>query len=163
MSGIVTFIILMLIGFFFGRANEARHIKALDAAEAELSHIQINNLKRVHEPLEDGGVLVSGNVVVAVDYFKKFIAAIKMFFGGKLGMYDSLLTRARRQAIVRMLREADALGADAIYNVRVEFSAIGAQPQAIGGAELLAYGTAVKRKVALKDGGNVAGRETYTA
>jgi len=101
--------------------------------------------------------------VVAVDYFKKFIAAIKMFFGGKLGMYDSLLTRARRQAIVRMLREADALGADAIYNVRVEFSAIGAQPQAIGGAELLAYGTAVKRKVALKDGGNVAGRETYTA
>jgi len=61
-------------------------------------------------------------------------------------MYDSLLSRARREAIIRMMREADALGADAIYNVRVEFSAIGAQPQAIGGAELLAYGTAVKRR-----------------
>lgn len=163
MGGIITFIILMLIGFFFGRANEARHIRQLDAAEAELSHIRINNLKRVHEPLEDGGVLVSGNVVVAVDYFKKVIAAIKMIFGGKLGMYDSLLTRARRQAIVRMLREADALGADAIYNVRVEFSAIGAQPQAIGGAELLAYGTAVKRSLDSVDNVNMTGRETYHA
>jgi len=91
-------------------------------------------------------VLVSGNVVVAVDYFKKVIANIKMIFGGKLGMYDSLISRARREAVVRMLREADALGADAVYNVRIEFSAVGAQPAAIGGAELLAYGTAVKRR-----------------
>lgn len=162
MGSLVTFIILMLIGFFFGRANEMRHIKELDTAEAELSHIQINNLKRVQEPLEDGGILVTGNVVVAVDYFKKIIAALKMIFGGKLGMYDSLLTRARREAIVRMLRQADALGANAIYNVRIEFSAIGAQPQ-IGGAELLAYGTAVKRKTINTDGVNMTGRETYTA
>ena len=146
MGGLATFIILMLIGFFFGRANEAAHLKRLRAAEAALSHIRVNNLKTTVEPLETGGVLVSGNVVVAVDYFKKIIAAIKMIFGGKLGMYDSLLSRARREAIIRMMREADALGADAIYNVRVEFSAIGAQPQAIGGAELLAYGTAVKRR-----------------
>ena len=163
MGQLLTVIILMLIGFFFGRANERRHFKALDAAEAELSHIQINNLKRVQEPLEDGGVLVTGNVVVAVDYFKKIIAALKMIFGGKLGMYDSLLTRARREAIVRMLRQADDLGADTIYNVRVEFSAIGAQPQAIGGAELLAYGTAVKRKPKVIDGANITNRDTYTA
>lgn len=163
MFELTTFIVLMLIGFFFGRANEMRHVKALDAAEAELSHIQINNLKRVQEPLEDGGVLVSGNIVIAIDYFKKIIAALKMIFGGKLGMYDSLLTRARREAIVRMLQQADELGADAIYNVRVEFSAIGAQPQAIGGAELLAYGTAVKRKTVNTGGINFTDRENYTS
>lgn len=162
MGGLVTFIILMLIGFFFGRANETAHIKRLDAAEAELSHIQINNLKRTVEPLEPGGVLVSGNVVVAIDYFKKFIASFKMIFGGKLNMYDSLLTRARREAIVRMMREADAMGADSIYNVRVEFSAIGQQPK-IGGAELLAYGTAVKRRGSSVDPANMTGRETYKA
>ena len=145
MSGLISFIILMLIGFFFGRANEAAHNKRLDAAEAELSHIKINNLKHVTEPLETGGVLVTGNVVVAVDYFKKFLAAIKMVFGGQLGMYDSLVKRARREAIVRMMRDADARGADAIYNVRVEFSSIGTQPHS-SGAELLAYGTAVKRR-----------------
>lgn len=135
----------MLIGFFFGRANEAAHNKRLDAAEAELSHIQINTLKHITEPLEVGGVLVTGNVVVAVDYFKKFLATLKMLFGGNLGMYDSLVTRARREAIVRMMREADARGADAIYNIRIEFSSIGTQPHS-SGAELLAYGTAVKRR-----------------
>ena len=161
MAGFVTFIILMLIGFFFGRANEAAHNKRLSVAEAELSHIQINNLKHINEPLEEGGVLVTGSVVVAVDYFKKFIAALKMIFGGKLGMYNSLVTRARREAIVRMMRDADALGADAIYNVRIEFSSIGSQPDG-GGAELLAYGTAVKRK-AKAEHVNMTGRETYIA
>ncbi len=160
MAGFATFVILMLVGFFFGRASEAAHIRRLDAAEAELSHIQINNLKTVTEPLEDGGILVTGSVVVAVDYFKKFIAAIKMIFGGKLGMYNSLVMRARREAIVRMMREADARGADAIYNVRVEFSSIGSQPDG-GGAELLAYGTAVKR--AVNNQKNMTGRSTYIA
>jgi uncharacterized protein YbjQ (UPF0145 family) len=86
-----------------------------------------------------------------------------MIFGGKLGMYDSLLARARREAIIRMMRDADAIGADAIYNVRVEFSAIGAQPQAIAGAELLAYGTAGKRSGKDLDMANMAGRQTYIA
>jgi uncharacterized protein YbjQ (UPF0145 family) len=146
MSSLIFFLILLAVGFFFGRANEAAHLKRLETAEHALSHIAVNNLKHIYEPTEAGGVLVSGNVVVAVDYFKKIIANVKMIFGGKLGMYDSLISRARREAVVRMLREADALGADAVYNVRVEFSAIGAQPQAIGGAELLAYGTAIKRR-----------------
>lgn len=145
MGSLITFIVLMCLGYFVGRAKEAAHIRRLDAGEAELSYIQINTLKHVTEPLEPGGVLVSGNVVVAVDYFKKVIAGLQMLFGGNLRMYNSLLSRARREAVLRMLREAEALGADAVYNVRIEFSAIGAQPVQIGGAEMLAYGTAVKR------------------
>lgn len=143
------FLSLLLIGFIFGRAAEAAHLRRLEHAENEFSHIQLNTLKHIKEPLEDGGVLVSGNVVVAVDYFKKVIAQLQMIFGGNLRMYDSLLSRARREALVRMMREADALGADAIYNIRVEFSAVAAQPHSIGGAEMLAYGTAVKRKTEL--------------
>lgn len=149
MGSLITFIVLMCIGFFVGRASEAAHLQRLKRAEAELSHIQINTLKHIHEPLETGGVLVTGNMVVAVDYFKKVIAGLQMLFGGNLRMYNSLLSRARREAIVRMLREAEELGADTIYNVRIEFTAIGAQPAQIGGAELLAYGTAVKRATGL--------------
>jgi len=55
-----------------------------------------------------------------------------------------MMERARREAIIRMQRDAKALGADAIYNMRVEFSAVGQQPTKIGGAELFAYGTAVR-------------------
>jgi len=144
MGGFLTFVVLMAIGIIFGGLNERRHFARLRRDETALSHIRVVNVKTLASDLEPGGVLVSGNVVVAVDYFKKIMAAIRMVFGGRLNSYQSLLERARREAIVRMQREADALGADMIYNARVEFSAIGAQPQAIGGAELLAYGTAVK-------------------
>ncbi len=146
MGGIVSFIILMLIGFFFGRANEARHFNRLQREEAELSYITTVNLKKLPKDLEPGGVVVSGNVVIAVDYFKKIAAALRMIIGGRLKSYESLLERARREAIIRMKKQAQAMGANAIYNVRLEFSAIGSQPQAFGGVELLAYGTAVKLK-----------------
>ena len=136
----------MLIGFFFGRANEARHFKRLQREEAELSHITTVNLKKLPAGLEPGGVIVSGNVVIAVDYFKKIAGALRMIIGGRLRSYETLLERARREAIIRMKKDANALGANAIYNVRLEFSAIGSQPQAFGGVELLAYGTAVKLK-----------------
>lgn len=144
MGGLLSFIILLAIGIIFGGMNERRHFERLKRDEAELSHIKVLSIKTLPGGLEPGGALVTGSVVVAVDYFKKIMANIRMFFGGRLNSYESLLERARREAIVRMMREADAIGADMIYNARVEFSAIGAQPQAIGGAELLAYGTAVK-------------------
>lgn len=144
MVDIIVFLTLLLIGIIFGTMNERNHFKRLRKAEEELSHIKVFNTKTLPENLEKGGALVSGNVVIAVDYFKVVAAFLKMLFGGKLRSFESLLERARREAIIRMQREAEALGADAIYNARIEFSAIGKQPQKIGGAELLAYGTAIR-------------------
>ncbi|WP_026942937.1 YbjQ family protein [Hellea balneolensis] len=146
MGGLITFFVLLLIGLIFGSMNERNHFKRLRIAEEELSHIKVFNIKTLPDNLETGGALVSGNVVVAVDYFKVIAAFFKMVFGGQLRSFESLMERGRREAVVRMQREAEALGADAIYNARLEFSAIGQQPQKIGGAELLAYGTAVKIK-----------------
>jgi uncharacterized protein YbjQ (UPF0145 family) len=61
-----------------------------------------------------------------------------------MSAYEKMMERARREALIRMQREAKRLGADAIYNTRVEFSAVGQRPNKICGAELLAYGTAVR-------------------
>lgn len=144
MGSFLAFIILLFIGFIFGRINEANHFARLRQAEHDLAHIVTTNIKLLPSDLEKGGTMVTGNVVVAVDYFKKIAAALKMLIGGRLRTYETLLERARREAIIRMKQEADYIGADAIYNVRLEFSAIGSQPQAFGGVELLAYGTAVK-------------------
>lgn len=144
MATLVSFILLLATGFFIGGFNERRHFRRLEKAEAELDHITIINLKRAPDDVQPGGALVSGNVVIAIDYFKRIVAALRLVFGGELRSYQSLLIRARREAIIRMKRDADAYGADMIYNVRLEFSAVGSQPQRIGGAELLAYGTAVK-------------------
>jgi len=144
MGGLIGVGILLIIGIIFGSLNERNHYARLAKHEAELSHIKVMNIKTLPDNVDIGGALVSGNVVVAVDYFKVFIAFFMMIFGGQVSSFQTLLERARREAIVRMQREADALGADAIYNTRMEFSAVGQRPQKIGGAELLAYGTAVK-------------------
>jgi len=145
MSGFVTVIILLLVGLVFGRVNESRHFARLQKEEEELSDILALNLKTLPEDLMPNGVLVTGNVVIAVDYFKKIAAAIKGFFGGHIRSYESLVERARREAVIRMKKEARASGANAVYNVRLEFSTIGQQSrQAMGGVEIFAYGTAVK-------------------
>jgi len=144
MGGLITFIILLIIGIIFGRANEGKHLNRLKADEAAMSHIKVLNIKTLPDYVAQGGALVQGNVVIAVDYFKMVMSSIRMVFGGRLNSYETLLDRARREAIIRMQKDADGLGAHAIYNARVEFAVVGQQPARIGGAELLAYGTAVK-------------------
>lgn len=144
MVGLLTFFVLLTIGFFFGRAQEARHFRVLEAAEAEMAHIQILTVKTLPEGLAPGAELVTGNVVIAIDYFKSLMASIRMVFGGRLNAYDSLMERARREAVLRVQREADRIGANAVYNIKLETSTIGQAPQPITGMELLAYGTAVK-------------------
>lgn len=145
MIELIVFISLFLIGLIFGQLNERRHFARLEKAEAELADIKAYNLKTLPIDLAPNAVLVTGNVVVAVDYFKKIVAGLKAIIGGRLKAYESLVERARREAIIRMKREAREAGAHAVYNVRLEFSTTGQQPrQAFGGVELFAYGTAVK-------------------
>lgn len=91
-----------------------------------------------------GSSLVAGNVVVSIDYFKKISAGLRNILGGRVSAYESLVERARREAILRMKEEARDIGADAIFNVKLETSSItkGAKGQ-VGAVEVLAYGTAL--------------------
>lgn len=146
MGGFLIAGLLLIIGIIFGSMNERKHFVQIEKAETELSDIKVLNIKTLPDNLETGGALVSGNVVIAVDYFKVFIAGFIMLFGGRVSAYEKMMERARREALIRMQREAKELGADAIYNTRIEFSAVGQRPNKIGGAELLAYGTAVRYK-----------------
>ena len=145
MASLYAVLFLLLIGFVFGKINEANHFQRLQKDEKEFAHIAVFNIKRPTEALAKDGMLVSGNVVIAVDYFKKIVAVLKSLIGGRLTTYESLMERARREAVIRLKKEADAIGADAIYNIRIENSTVGTQPQGAGGVELFAYGTAVKR------------------
>ena len=142
--GFLTIGLLLLIGIIFGTMNERNHFSRIVKAEEELSDIKVFNIKTLPDNVQVGGALVTGNVVIAVDYFKVFVAGFIMLFGGRMSGFEKMMERARREALVRMQREAKALGANAIYNTRIEFSAVGQRPNKIGGAELFAYGTAVK-------------------
>jgi len=101
----------------------------------------------IHEVLG----LVQGNTIRAKHLGRDLAAGLKNLVGGELRGYTELLTEARRQAVERMLAQAQQLGADAVINVRFTTSAV-----AQGAAELYAYGTAVKLAPAAATGNDNA-------
>lgn len=82
--------------------------------------------------------LVQGNTVRAKHAGRDIAASLKNIVGGELKGYTELLTESRREALERMIAQAQQLGANAVVNVRFTTSAVTA-----GAAELYAYGTAV--------------------
>ena len=82
--------------------------------------------------------LVQGNTIRAKHLGRDIAAGLKNLVGGELKGYTELLTESRRQAIERMIGQAQQLGANAVVNVRFTTSAV-----TQGAAELYAYGTAM--------------------
>ena len=122
--------------------------KYLDEQEKHFREVlQISNLKQ----FPAGGkftnpVLVAGSAAVANNYFVSFLAGFKHVFGGEVKGYTQLCSDARRLALVRMYQEAEAAGANAVFNIRFETSTIisANNQKESGGVELIAYGTAVR-------------------
>jgi len=89
---------------------------------------------------------VAGNVVISVDYFKRFLAGLRGLVGGRIKSYESLLDRARREAILRLKKDAMDHGYHAVVNVRLETSrmANARGKEGTAGLEILAFGTGLK-------------------
>jgi len=85
--------------------------------------------------------LVKGNTIKAKWFGKDIMSGLRQIVGGELKEYTEMLTEAREEALQRMLKEAEKLGADAVINIRFSTSQVMASA-----AEILAYGTAVKLK-----------------
>ena len=86
-----------------------------------------------------------GSVVVANDYFKTFAASLRNLVGGRMVVYESLVDRGRREALLRMKEDAIAWGASQVVNVRFETSNIAGQSQQGASAvEIMAYGTGIR-------------------
>jgi uncharacterized protein YbjQ (UPF0145 family) len=139
---------LLALGFISGTLVERRHLRHLDAREDALRHLILTNTKFIHPGLNfTRGEMLAGEVVIGSDYFKNFLAGIRSFFGGEVRSLETLMERARREATLRVLEQAAANGAVAVFNLRLETSNIGAtkgKKQATMG-EILAYGTALYR------------------
>jgi len=82
-----------------------------------------------------------GNVVRARFFARDFIAGLRNLVGGEVPEYTKLLAESREQALDRMTRHAEEMGADAIVTFRLSTASV-----MEGSAEILAYGTAVKLK-----------------
>ena len=83
--------------------------------------------------------LVQGSTIRAKHVGRDLMAGLKNIVGGELKGYTELMREARQQATQRMVEQAEALGANAIINVRFTTTSVSQ-----GAAEMLAYGTAVR-------------------
>jgi uncharacterized protein YbjQ (UPF0145 family) len=82
--------------------------------------------------------LVQGSTVRTKHVGRDILAGLKNIFGGELRGYTELLHESREEAVSRMKQQAEAIGANAVVNVRFSTSSV-----TQGAAELFAYGTAV--------------------
>lgn len=83
--------------------------------------------------------LVKGSTIQSVNVGKDIGQAFKGLVGGEMKSYNEMMNNARALATKRMVQEAEALGADAIVNIRYASAAV-----MQSAAEVMAYGTAVK-------------------
>ena len=136
---------LLIIGFIFGQISERRHFKSLRKREKELADILIFSDKNIPKEFSrnQNAHIVLGSVVLSKDYFQGIVAAFRKLIGGSIKGYETLLVRARREAILRLKEEAKALGAKAVFNVKFETSSISKGRKNLITVEVFAYGTAV--------------------
>ncbi len=149
MEDLIIFVVLLSTGYFIGSRLESRHYRSIKEREKKFIHMPAVTFKT--PPYKEDEIAASkaviGSVVISIDYFKRFLAGLRNIFGGKISSYETLVDRARREAILRMKEMTP--GADMIVNLRIETSSIGKSANRkgqVGSVEALAYGTAIKLK-----------------
>lgn len=141
--------LLILMGaYFIGNLIEKRHFKSIREREADYRSYPVVTFDTMPTDWNvNQSTLVTGSIVISLDYFKRVIAFLKALVGGRIKTFEPLLDRARREALLRMTEEARRQGFDAIFNVRLETSRLAnssRKGEGVAGVEMLAYGTAVK-------------------
>ena len=138
---------LLVFAYLIGAFLEGRHFRNIESRERDFQGYPVTTFEALPESWRVGkSQLVAGSVVVSLDYFKRVIAGIRAFFGGRIKVYEPLLERARREAVLRMLEQAKQEGFDGVINVRLETSRIAnahGDNQRTAGVEMLAFGTAI--------------------
>ncbi|MEZ5581949.1 MAG: heavy metal-binding domain-containing protein [Candidatus Competibacteraceae bacterium] len=135
---LIVVLVLLVLGYGFGRLAENNHYRSIRRREQLYSKLLLIPERRLPEyPDTPKTALVAGNVVISVDYFKRFITALRNLIGGRVTSYESLLDRGRREAILRMKESAHRKGAEAVFNVKLENGVVdfGGTGQTIGSVE----------------------------
>ncbi|MFT5420812.1 MAG: hypothetical protein ACI9D5_001563 [Candidatus Endobugula sp.] len=143
----IIFLTLLALGYGFGRVIEKRHFRYIFKREDELKNILLIPTKKLPETLQSDryeNQFVEGSVVISVDYFKRFLGGLRSIVGGRIRSYETLIERARREAIIRMKDQAASYGGTVIFNCKFETASISkGRRNSIGSVEVYAYGTAI--------------------
>lgn len=118
---------LLLLGLLVGRTTEQNHFRNLRQREHELRDMLVTQIRSYpgFRPGESPPRMIVAEVVIATDYLKSFLAALRNLFGGEMKSYETMLERARREATLRILEQARQAGYNAVCNLRLETADIG--------------------------------------
>ncbi|MFI4910998.1 MAG: YbjQ family protein [Sedimentisphaeraceae bacterium JB056] len=136
---------LLLLALISGTLIGICHSRSIKKRQIALSHMVVTNFKTTHGNVDSlrNSTLVTGETVFTSDYLRNFISGLRKIFGGEMKSYRALMERAEKEAILRMLEEAQARGYNSVCNVRVSFSNIsGMRKNNAIAIEVLASGTA---------------------
>ncbi len=125
--GVAVVGLLLALGFFVGGWTESSHFRKLDEREANNGEFFITQVKTFPGASQSGPppTILIGEAVIATDYLKSFLGSLRNIFGGEVKSYQSLLVRARREALQRIVEQAQAGGYNAICNVRFQTADVG--------------------------------------
>ena len=138
--------VVLMIPALWAMKKRFQEIDSLEDTCSVILHKEEKNMVLVnidYIPGKEFEVLgmAKGTVVQSKNFGKDFMAGMKTLVGGEITGYTEMLNEARQIAVKRMVDEAEALGADAVINIRYGSSAV-----MQGAAEVIAYGTAVRFK-----------------
>ncbi|MDJ0698241.1 MAG: heavy metal-binding domain-containing protein [Woeseiaceae bacterium] len=140
-------LLVLMLAYFIGSMLERRHFTKLRAREDAAHGYPVLTFETLPEGWQVGATgLVTGSVVISLDYFKRVIAGLRGLIGGRVKTYEPLLDRARREALLRMIERARRDGYDAVINVRLETSRLANSTRdgkGTAGVEMLAFGTGI--------------------
>lgn len=150
--GVIMMLVIYGLPFLFfvvagvsGTIIERRHYRSIRDREAATADLPVVTLRTLDgtRPVADAR-LVTASVVISHDNFKRFLAQLRKIFGGSLRSYESLLDRARREAVLRL--KAECPDAHIVMNLRLDTANIANTQgkKGIGAIEVVASGTAVR-------------------
>lgn len=138
---------LIVLAYFVGSTIERRHFALLRKREEQAHGYPVVTFERYPPEWQvTSSGLVTGSVVISLDYFKRIVAGLRGIIGGRIKTYEPLLDRARREAVLRLIDDARSQGYDAIVNVRLETSRLAnarGNGKGTAGIEMLAFGTGI--------------------
>jgi uncharacterized protein YbjQ (UPF0145 family) len=129
-------------GWLIATWFEHRHNKDMTRREISLQDIHLNNFKKPPACEPEQSTMLIGSVVIAHDYFRTLTIAVRKLIGGNIQPYERLVTRGRREALIRLREEASLRKLDTVINVRFTSSLVSGK--FLSAVEMVAYGTGVK-------------------
>ena len=69
--------------------------------------------------------VVTGETIIGATVFRDFLAGVRDFFGGRSASYEAVLREAKDTALEEMARQAEALGANAVVGIDLDYETVG--------------------------------------